>query len=152
MHPWDRSQRRFVGEAFLELRPLLTALWARDRELRVSRLRLRETTTTLREWKIRKAKGMAETRPNAPLLKRLVRYPFALHTVAPTKTTVRMPVPWADLHAEQMVYASHEIRKGRDKAAFPNPMTSAEMVRLRTREHRPTLSQWLTTVSTEGDK
>jgi len=151
MHPWDRSQRKFIGEALFELRPLVASLFARDREIREPKVKPREPHAG-RNWSVRKSTRRAETRPNAPLLKRLVRYPFRLDTVSPVKKEVRSAVPWADLHTERIVYASTEIRAGRSRPEFPNPMNTVEMVRLRTRDHRPSLSQWLSEAAKEGDK
>jgi hypothetical protein len=55
--------------------PMEERLRARDREPRVFK-GLVSASTTLQERKVRRPRNMIEPEPNAPLLKRIVKYPY----------------------------------------------------------------------------
>ena len=78
--PLLRLKRAFPGEHLDDESEGMTALWERDKPLdRPSPVPPRDEAE-LRTTKVRMVTRLAEAKPNAPLLIRLVRHPYALPT------------------------------------------------------------------------
>lgn len=142
MHPWDRLQRRVVGEQLWEPRALELALAARDRDAKPQRVACGEKAV-LREATVRRNGHLARPAPNAPLLKRVARYPYALHTERPRKLELRSGVPWADLERDPLPSMRAWGVAEREGRSFANPVPLVMALR---RHDRPriTAEEWLT--------
>ncbi len=78
--PLLRLKRAFPGEHLDDESEGMTALWERDKPLeRPSPVPARDEGE-LRTTKVRMVTRLAQAKPNAPLLIRLVRHPYALPT------------------------------------------------------------------------
>ncbi len=121
MHPWDRLHRRVTGQDLGAPRELATTLWSRDREARPPRILAGETVKSV-VTKVKAAQNTAKPLPNAPLLKRVVRHPFALETTRGKRSTVREAIPWDLLQREAMPKITELLRELQGGASLPNPI------------------------------
>jgi hypothetical protein len=142
MHPWDRLHRRVTGQDLWEPSGLATDLWARDRELRQPREVPGEKVKSV-DFKVKKATKTVEPRPNAPLLKRVVRHPYALGTERGKRSTLREAVPWKMLDREALPSVTTLTRELLEGASLPNPIeVYGSASRIETRP-RPSAEAWL---------
>lgn len=145
MHPWDRLHRAVLGERFHEPRGLAKALFARDREVQAHPTLLSAMTESLkvREPKVRKAQNVAHPRPNAPLLKRIVRHPMQMDAVSGrVRVQLRAAVPWSDLDRENLPTPSKVLAECRIEATLGNPVIEIRRMRDLKRP-RPSAEGWL---------
>ena len=140
MHPWDRFHRKSPGEQLTEPRALELQLFKRDKELRPPRVALGSTAKPF-VLKVRSSRNTAQPRPNAPLLKRLVRHPFQMFGVQGKRTVMRPPVPWSDLQRSRLASVFKLAQADRGQIIFGNPVRGFDR-RPRVRV-RPTVEQWL---------
>jgi hypothetical protein len=143
MHSWVRPPHDAVGQRQSEPRRLERQLWARDRALREPRSVPGENTKLV-ERKIRKNAHLAEAKPNAPLLKRIVRHPYPLDPAGRGKRQqFREAVPWAMLQRDrrsESVWAA--ALRERIFAEFPNRIVEAWGLRTIERP-RASVDAWL---------
>lgn len=142
MHPWDRLRRTIPGERQFEPRGLVVQLYGRDKELRTPRVVLGEKFA-LAQPKTRNNTHVAEPRPNAPLLKRIVRYPYAMDGVRGTRKPMRDAVPWKDLERAPLPNLGEWLAQDRQAPSFPNPVIAGQGLRLIARKPLPTVAEWL---------
>lgn len=84
MHPHDRLRRTYPGERLEQDRPIAERVFTRDQPLREVRSILPEQ----REQRVRstrRPKRLADPAPNAPLLKRVVKNPYAEEVRRPVR-------------------------------------------------------------------
>ena len=89
MHPHDRLKREILGERAVRDRSVVVALAKRDKPLANTRSVPGESMK-LRTCEITYRRVWLEPGPNAPLLKRIVKYPYALEEVG---RSIRVAVP-----------------------------------------------------------
>jgi hypothetical protein len=140
MHPWDRFQRKSPGEQLSEPRAIELLLFQRDKELRPARVSPGSTAKPF-TLKVRNARNTAQPRPNAPLLKRLVRHPFKMYGVQGKRTAVRSPVPWAELKRDRLQSVFRAAQADRGQLIFGNPVRAYD--RIPAVPALPTVDQWL---------
>lgn len=80
----------------------------------------------------RNTRGLADPKPNAPQLIRLVRYPFALDTVRPTRQTFLSPVERAerrpfDEEFKAALADAHVVRSTSPVVERPRPFAARPM-------------------------
>jgi hypothetical protein len=85
---------------------------------------------------------VADVRPNAPLLKRLVRHPYRMEGVRGKRSVFRGQIPWADLHREAIHTIASWMGDLRVPAAIGNPVRGLDR-RLIARERRLPVESWL---------
>ena len=139
MDPRVRLRRRYPGERLAEPRPLGTRVFGRDKPLREPR-EVVGSVVSLPEVKIRAHRSQARPSPNAPLLKRLVMYPYRQSTSYGRRQAVREPVPW-DVLTRQDRETVADILAERPEPA-PGSSVREAMQRLVTREI-PSVELWL---------
>jgi hypothetical protein len=142
MHPWDRLHRPSPGQRLSEPRDLEAQLWSRDREFREPHRVLSEGKA-LPERKVRNTRNTVEARPNAPLLKRIMRSPFALVPERQKRQTFRGVVPWADLHRERLVSFGTLLAEAHPRVEFNSPIATLAADRRIQRDVRPGIQSWL---------
>lgn len=139
MHPWERLQRKSPGASVTEPRDLERRICARDQEPPPPRAVPGEKTV-VREAKLRSNRIKADPRPNAPLLMRLVRWPFALHVAQGKRAEWRGAVPWELL--ERVLSQSPRVLLAPDREIVGfRPMHDID--RRWTRQPRPSVDAWL---------
>lgn len=102
MHPHDRLKREVLGSNLGQTRASVQHVLHRDRPLKASRSVAGETISS-RSCEITYRRVWLDPGPNAPLLKRIVKYPYALEEIGRPRRSVlysgpsareqRMPVP-----------------------------------------------------------
>jgi len=98
MDPTRRLDRRIAGDWTPKVGGLVDRLRERHTEPKAERIIPGEKLG--RSFDTRNTRHIADPWPNAPLLKRVVRYPFALHVRAPQRQPGRDAVPWEALQRE----------------------------------------------------
>lgn len=141
MDPRDRLRRRYPGEGLSELSPELSRLRDRDKPLREYKV-ARETEVKVREGKVRRISKTGQTSPNAPLLKRLVRYPYRQHTVSGRRVAVAEPIPWDALGVEQRPRLAEALADLQSASEWGNPLRLHPAPRAEV-PRRPTVAEWL---------
>ena len=139
MDPRVRLRRRYPGERFAEPRPLGTRVFGRDKPLREPR-EVVGSVVALPELKVRANRSQARPSPNAPLLKRLVMYPYRQSTTYGRRSAVREPVPWDALARDDRETVADIIAERPQPA--PGSVVRAAMKRLEPREIL-SVDQWL---------
>lgn len=126
MHPWDRLHRATLGERFTELRGLAKRLMERDVEPQLARTILADVIDKplVPETTIKRASHLANPSPNAPLLKRVVRHPYALESTRGQRSLFRSAVPWSDLQRADVPSVRAVLAEARGGAGplFPSPI------------------------------
>lgn len=140
MHPWERLQRRFPGEGLGEPSALGAVLLEREAEPTPSATRAGETVK-LSENKVRPLKNLAKTSPNAPLLKRLVRYPFKLSGTQGKRSSWRTALQADERRREPRLSPTMIVRSERDPLIVGNPVRT--LSHHPAREALPTVDAWL---------
>lgn len=141
MDPRDRLKRRYPGEGLAELRPGMARLGDRDKPLREVRV-ARETTVRTRKGTERRMQNLGKPWPNAPLLKRLVRYPYRQHTTDGRRQTIHEPVPWDAARLEERDPVSSALRGLREALRGGSPLRQEPTPRP-AMPPVPTLDAWL---------
>ena len=90
MDPRVRLDRRVPGQGLAEPPAIVARLWRREDEAKPERV-LAGDKLVVRETTIRNNKNLANPRPNAPLLKRIVRYPYRQDNGRPRREQVYEP-------------------------------------------------------------
>ena len=141
MDPRDRLKRRYPGEGLSDLRPAMVRLGDRDKPLREP-MAARESVIRVRKGEFRRNQNMGKPWPNAPLLKRLVRYPYRQHTTDGRRVRVMEPVPWDAGRIESREPASNclvdlraALRGGGPLKNEPTPRPHMPRI--------PSISDWL---------
>lgn len=80
--------------------------------------------------------------PNAPLLKRLMRNPFATYPVHPRRSKAREPVPWEAVKRQRRESTRDVLEGGRPSPCLGNPMREFS-ARLAGRAPRLAVEAWL---------
>ncbi len=144
MDPRVRLERKYPGEGRFLLSPIEERLLARDREGRAPR---REPGQTLRGRvvKIRAVWRTADPTPNAPLLKRIVRYPYRLETTYGRRFRVFEAGMIAREHIHSLPPAARVARAARGEMVWGNPLRQ-EPPRL-ARRVIPSVAEWLAGVA-----
>jgi hypothetical protein len=83
-----------------------------------------------------------DPRPNAPLLKRLVRYPYRLYTGRPHRRRLVEPFTATHLRVEFPMPAARVAREARGRMVMGNPLR-AHPSRVWRREGLPSVDDWL---------
>lgn len=126
MHPWDRLHRATLGERFNELRGLAKQLMERDVDAHQARTILAGVIDKplVPETTIKRASHLANPRPNAPLLKRVVRHPYAMEGTRGQRYLLRDAVPWAELQRDDVPSIRVVLAEARGEAGpkFPSPI------------------------------
>jgi len=89
---------------------------------------------------VRRPGRMASPAPNAPLLKRIVRYPYREHTASGRRTKVFEPIQMTRLDTS-IEHAVQIVRDLRDPIALGNPLRVID--RNRVPRAIPTVAEWL---------
>lgn len=145
MHPWDRLHRAVLGERLNEPRGLAKVLFARDRELKAPTTILGKLAQSTRgqQPKIKANTHVASPRPNAPLLKRIVRRPFRMDDPSGrTRIRLRDAVPWEDLARQDLPRPSEVLAASRFAITFGDPVREIQAMRDLDRP-RPSAAGWL---------
>lgn len=124
-----------------EPRPVEMHLWARDRETHPERSTVGETVR-LEEVRVRSVRRKADPRPNAPLLKRLVRYPYRLDTGRPRRETLVEPYSAVRPRVEPSLRAARVAQEARGRMGNGNPLRACP-TKVRRREGLPSIEDWL---------
>jgi hypothetical protein len=148
MDPRWRLQRKYPGEGLLDLSPAVTRVADRDRPLKAERATL-GSKVTIPAATTRRNGVVVEPRPNAPLLKRLVRYPFALHGTQPRRHTLMEAVPWGAHGAQPREPVSASFDDLRGGPAVGNPLRAVP-TRPPRLGARPTVAEWLDSRGSRG--
>lgn len=124
--PRHRLERRYPGEGIGDHDSEKIAD-RHERPERASPLPDRERTT--RTGATRTTRGLADPKPNAPQLIRLVRYPFRLDTVRPTRQTVLAPTERGERRPfeedfKAALAEAHIVRSTSPVVARPRPFTT----------------------------
>lgn len=140
MDPRHRLKRRHPGEGLARPGLIQARLWTRDKELRAPRSVVGDDLVT-REIKVRASGRSVDPAPNAPLLKRIVRYPYRLHPERGIRI-VSFESPTFDRgRVESSAPAIREARTWRARATFGSLLRGPS--RPTRREARPTVEAWL---------
>jgi hypothetical protein len=115
-------------------------LFERDVEPAPSATRAGETVK-LSETKVRPLKNLAKTSPNAPLLKRLVRYPFKLSGTQGKRSSWRTALQADERKREPRQSPAMIVRSERDPLIVGNPVRT--LAHRPSREALPTVDAWL---------
>ena len=141
MDPRDRLKRKYPGEGLSDPRPEMARLGARDKPLREATV-IRESSVRVREGKPRRNQHLGKPWPNAPLLKRLVRYPYRQHTASGRRLKVVEPIPWDACRLEgrepvssALVGLREELKGGSPLRADPAPKPAMPTI--------PSVDDWL---------
>ena len=86
MHPHDRLKREGLGEQLGVLRPVVEQAWRRDKPVSAPRVVPGESMK-LRTAKVKFRRVHVDAGPNAPLLKRVVKYPYRYDELARPRRT-----------------------------------------------------------------
>lgn len=140
MHPWERLQRRFPGEGLGDPSHLGEVLLRRDAPLPAEAPRAGQTVK-VPDASTRAAQKLGKTAPNAPLLKRLVRYPYQMSGSKGKRAVWREGVPWSDLAREARLAPLVVVRRERDPVVMGSPLRGFE--RRPAREARLSVESWL---------
>lgn len=141
MDPRFRLHRRYPGQDLAAPRPGMVRLFAREREARPDRVLAGESVhVTERKTKAPHIKVRPE--PNAPLLKRIVRYPYRLHTTQGRRTQVFEPVVVARDRAQATPPSGRVAAEARGTLPMGNPLRTAS-TGYRRRGKLPTVEEWL---------
>ncbi len=145
MHPWDRLHRAAIGEHLNEPRGLEKALFAREKpapEPRVVASKI-VASISLRDRKAKNSSHLANPKPNAPLLKRVIRHPYALEgTASRTRIRLREEIPWKDLVHDERPVMGAVLAEFRVDVTNGNPV--AEIMAMRDLNRpRPSSDGWL---------
>jgi len=138
----DRLDRATLGATVGPSVALQERLFLRDRELKPVRSGLGDlvgahTNTT------RANRNVADTYPNAPLLKRLVLYPYVQDCARPIRDRgVDRSVPWELIAHVPVVFASAEAKASRLPLELGGPVRSHPRPAVGGRE-RPSAAAWL---------
>lgn len=140
MDPRFRLQRRYPGERFSEPSALGVRLRERDKPLREERQVL-GSSVSVGEPKVRANRARVHPGPNAPLLKRLVLFPYRQDTTFPRRHEVRSPIPW-DLLARENLETVPMMVAARPQPVMGSPVR-ALMNRVVAREPVESIETWL---------
>lgn len=142
--PRYRLQRRYPGEGKGDPRFLARRIGDRVRDRHPDRTTVGDTIH-LREAKVRESWRKAHASPNAPLLKRLVRYPFRLHTSWARRSTLFEPASATPLRVDFPEPAMRVAIAARGPVLPGNPLRGASTgYRPGQRGAVPTVDEWLT--------
>ena len=145
MHPWDRLHRAAIGDHLNEPRGLEKALFAREKPAPEPRTVASKVVASLslRGSKVKKASHLANPKPNAPLLKRIIRHPYALEgTASRTRVRLREEVPWKDLVHDERPVMADILAELRTDVTNGNPVADIMAMRDLNRP-RPSTEGWL---------
>lgn len=139
MDPRFRLHRKYPGEQIARLRRLGVRLVDRDKPLKPPREVL-GSLIRAGAFSSRDNRAKVDPAPNAPLLKRLVLFPYRQDTTFPRRAPQREPVPWDMLAREALPTMAERIAE-RPRSTRESLVKDA-MVRVVRRE-RPSLDAWL---------
>ena len=123
MHAWERQHRTVPGQRLWEPGVVSRALWERDREPRTLKTVL-QSTCQPRVVKEKRPGQMADAAPNSPLLKRVMRNPFALYPDRARRTSYREVI--AAVRTERARFPRSSETIARERPAFPNPVRALD--------------------------
>jgi hypothetical protein len=137
-----RLERAHLGEGVGRMGAVTTRLADRVRAAAPARKVAGESFEG-RQAKTRRVRRLAEVSPNAPLLIRLVLWPYALETTRPRRQEGgRSAVPWDALKRERLEGASMVLAQGARRIEWGGPLAHSDDRRT-TRAPRPTVDGWL---------
>lgn len=137
----DRLDRHVPGQRVTDPRPLEASLFARDRELRKPHKALGEEFSG-RSFKTRDTHHVADPAPNAPLLKRLVLYPYVQEVERPRRgEAYDRSIPWDLLDHERTPHTFQLYRDAKIPPVQGSPLKSID--RTIPQRSRPPVSDWL---------
>ncbi len=141
MDPRYRLQRRHPGEGLARPHATSVRVLERDRPLRAPRATLGEDFEG-RTGKVRLTWRTADPAPNAPLLKRLVRYPYRQEIQRGRRVTLLEGPNRPQKSVDSFASGVREARAWRVRVAFANPLRAEQPPRVERRE-RPSVEEWL---------
>ena len=141
MDPRHRLKRRYPGQGIADPSPLFDRLIGRDKPLREER-ESPGSKIVYREVKSRHPWRMAEPSPNAPLLKRMVRYPYRQELTWARREQVFEPLSLVDWGLDDRPLAFREAQAERGSQTNGNPLKT-HTFRVETRRSTPSVSEWL---------
>lgn len=121
--------------------PVPLRLLERDREPPAPRQVVGERVRVI-EGGVRATFKKADPRPNAPLLKRLIRYPYRLYTGRPQRVVVFEPISRAPDRVESLQPAMRGAREALGTLVTGNPLRR-EPTGYQRREGLPSVDDWL---------
>lgn len=124
-----------------EQRPTIARLFEREKEARPERV-LAGERVRLRKMTTRTAWIRVRPEPNAPLLKRIVRYPYRLHTTFPRRHKVFEAAMVKRERVGCTRPAARVSQEARGVAVTGNPLRTAP-TGYRRRGPLPTVTDWL---------
>lgn len=143
MDPRVRLDRRYPGQGLAEPPAIAARLWLRDREARAVRILPGDKLQVRGEVKLKRPGRMASPSPNAPLLKRIVRYPYREHVARGRRLQVFQPIERTRLDTT-IESAVKIVRDLRDPIALGNPLRVIDRSRVsRDACVVPSVDQWL---------
>jgi len=143
MDPRVRLDRRYPGQGLAKPPAIAARLWLRDREVRPVRILPGDKLQVRGEVKIKRPGRMASPAPNAPLLKRIVRYPYREHTARGRRLQVFEPIALVRLDTT-IESAVKIVRDLRDPIALGNPLRVIDRSRVSPDSRViPSVEQWL---------
>jgi hypothetical protein len=147
MHPHDRLKRELVGDRMKRTREVVERLLGRDVALRKEREMLGQSVKT-RSLQVRFRRVWLTAGPNAPLLKRVVKYPYPMHVdrrMARTKFQLGLDNLPSRVPLERAMKVGQDSR---GRLIQGNPFKGLD-VRPMVRTRPPSVNEWLTVRGTE---
>lgn len=138
----DRLDRATLGATIGPSVALQERLFVRDRAFKPPRSALGDVVTGHTDA-TRPNRNVADTQPNAPLLKRLVLYPYVQDCARPIRDRgVDRSVPWELIAHVPVVFASAEAKASRIPFELGGPVRVHPRPAVGGRE-RPSAAAWL---------
>jgi len=131
----DRLGRHTFGWSEWAQRGPAGRIRGRDSE-RQCAVELLEPRVPQRDQSVARALRVATAGPNAPLLKRLVRYPYALHPVRPEMRDGRPTDVWAE-RAKRPTRDVTVLQQAREAWVDPTAVRQGDRIEHLAVEHRP---------------
>lgn len=128
LDPRFRLKRSYPGERLHRESPLEGRLQERQVE-EAPRVTVPDRTGS-HEQKVRVLRPQVRPEPNAPLLKRLARYPYRHDARGPVRQQTRSEIPWKELERMEREAPSMIYREARGELILGSPMKRID--------HRPT--------------
>ena len=141
MDPRTRLERRHPGEGKGELRPVEQRLLGRSRPQKEERV-IPGSSLRKRDAKVRKVRRTANPRPNAPLLKRIVRYPYRLETTSGRRFQLFEPAISERQRVESSAPAMRLAREACGRVTTGNPLRTYP-TRVPRQRTLPSVNDWL---------
>jgi hypothetical protein len=141
VHPWDRLHRRGIGDTLGKSGSVEVRLLLRWRDPWMPRTVLGAVRAGF-DFRARAVGKKADAGPNAPLLKRVVRWPFRLEVARGRREVLRGEIPWAALEREALPRYVPMTYRLRSPAGASETLREVSALRLG-RSDQALVHQWL---------